>query len=96
MSLLTSIKKNKKMNFYQCFKNAFRILCFITVSIMSFIWLNKFLINEDLCLVDYKPFEADDEDIKLPDVSLCFVDPFIDKRLRDLGTNQAAYLNHLN
>ena len=63
---------------------------------MSFIWLNKFLMDEDLCLVDYKPFKADNEEIKLPDVSLCFLDPFIDERLKHLGTNQAAYLNHLN
>ena len=63
---------------------------------MSFVWLNKFLMNEDLCLVDYKPFESGDEEINLPDISLCFIDPFIDERLRQLQTNESAYRNHLN
>ena len=96
MLLSFTTKESEKMNFYQCFKNAFRTLCFISVCSMSFVWLNKFLMNEDLCLVDYKPFESGDEEINLPDISLCFIDPFIDERLRQLQTNESAYRNHLN
>lgn len=62
---------------------------------MIIFWILKFSLNEDLCLVDYQPFESDDEDISLPDVSFCIGDPFINEKLYDFDTNSMSYLNHL-
>jgi hypothetical protein len=51
--------------------------------------------DEDLCLVDYKPFRHAD-DLGQSEVSLCFVDPFVEGKLNYLGTNASTYVKHLS
>ena len=73
----------------------FRASCFITVLCMISLWTNKFLQDDDLCLVEYKSFSAVD-DIELPDVSFCISDPFDKHKLNVLDTTVDAYRKHLS
>ena len=61
---------------------------------MVSVWVQKFVKDEDLCLVEYKSFRST-TDIELPDVSLCIEHPFLDEKLKDLGTNTSEYVKHL-
>ena len=61
---------------------------------MIIIWVIRFMKDEDLCLVEYKPFR-DASDVELPDVSFCFKDPFDERKLNSLGTTSHAYHEHL-
>ena len=62
---------------------------------MICVWVRKFMLDEDLCLVDYKSF-GNTNDIELPEVSFCFKNPFIEEQLQEFGTNSTAYLQHLS
>ena len=61
---------------------------------MVIIWVIRFMQDEDLCLVEYKTFR-DARDIELPDTSLCFEEPFDERKLNSLGTTSYAYREHL-
>ena len=82
------------MKLFEICHNLFRLLCFVVVSCMIIVWINKFLIDEDLCLVDYKPFQSNDH-LEPPDMSFCFYHPFIDENLKWLGINSTTYYHHL-
>jgi len=51
--------------------------------------------DEDLCLVEYKPFGNTNE-MGLPGASLCITGPFIEDKLNDHGTNTTAYIKYLS
>ena len=72
----------------------FKLGCFIVVVYMISVWFKKYLKDEDLCLVDYTNF-GNTTDIEHPELSLCFLHPFIDQNLEKRGVNSNKYLNHL-
>ena len=82
------------MNYLEVGKFMFKILCFVTVLCIIIVWFNKFMQDEDLCLVEYNSFRAAD-DIDLPDVSLCIENPFDEQKLNGIGTTTKAYSEHL-
>ena len=47
--------------------------------------------DESLCLVDYKQVEKT-EDNELPVVSVCFMRPFLDEKLREINPNISSVL----
>ena len=77
----------------------FKFICYIGAGSLSCYWLYKFLVeDEDLCLVDYTTLEmSTDDSVSLPMLSLCFKNPFIEKRLKEIDTNlnSTHYLNYL-
>ena len=64
--------------------STFRVTCYVaTISVIIF-WVHKcFIMDEDLCLVDYHPIYSDD--VKAPVLSLCVLDPFLDDKLRSIN-----------
>ena len=73
----------------------FRIICLTTTAFMIGYWLYKFNLNEDLCLVEYKPFYKTEEDV-CPLLSVCFKNPFNKEVLVHQGVNESLYLKFLN
>ena len=72
----------------------FKSGCFIVVVFMVSIWFKKYLKDEDLCLVDYIDFENSTE-IEHPELSFCFVHPFLDQNLEKFGVDSNEYVEHL-
>ena len=61
-------------------KSLFTITCIIVVLCMVGFWLYKYEIEDrDIGVVDYAPLH-DAKEIEFPVISLCFQDPFIDKK----------------
>ena len=60
-------------------------------------WVYMFSLNEDTSLVDYKSYYEDKEDV-FPSLSLCFNNPFSDKKLGQAitGLNRTTYFQFLN
>ena len=83
------------MNYYKAFQVLFKICCWVIVALMVGVWLHKYSIDDDICSVDYKSFKKS-EDIELPEISLCFLNPFIDHELKNIGTTSTTYLQHLS
>ena len=78
-------------------RSLFQLSCFASLIFMTSYWFYKFVIeDEDLCLVDYKAVENADE-FPLPTVSMCFENPFLDKKLKEIGPdiNTTTYLKYL-
>ena len=77
----------------------FKFLCYTGAGALSCYWCYKFGVeDEDLCLVDYKTLEkSTDDSVSLPMASLCFKNPFIEKRLKEIDSelNSTHYLNFL-
>ena len=79
------------------FKFFFTFVCTIAVAFMVGYWFYKYEIEDrDIGVVDYALLE-DTEEIKFPALSLCFVDPFLEKDLRadDLSITRRAYTQYL-
>ena len=60
-------------------------------------WLYKFEIEDrDIGVVDFVPLD-EGTDISLPFVTLCFIDPFVDERFKNLipNINENSYLEYL-
>ena len=72
----------------------FRFSCFIIVIFMISVWVRKYLKDDDLCLVDYQPIREADETSR-PQISICFYDPFVEKKLKEVSTNKTKYLKYL-
>ena len=47
---------------------------------MISVWVDQFMRDEDLCLVDYRAFKPEN-DVDFPEVSFCFADPIIEDEL---------------
>ena len=79
------------------FRSCFTILCAIAVTFMVGYWFYKYQVEDrDIGVVDYIPFE-DSKDFQFPVVSLCFKDPFIGERLREIDSSitRSAYRKYL-
>merc|ERR1712016_581418 len=72
----------------------FKLSCFFIVIQMIKVWVQKYLDDEDLCLVDYKPIK-DEPEFMLPQVSMCFSNPFIEKQLNNFSTSTDEYVKYL-
>ena len=59
----------------QYFNLFFKCICVLIAFSMAGFWIRKFLKNEDITLIQY--ITANDSDsIRLPAMSICFVNPF--------------------
>ena len=74
----------------------FRALCIIATTCMVIYWFVTFLKNEDVSKIEIKYFK-DDKDIKQPEFSMCFQDPFIDHRFKEVNSSlsKEGYHNYL-
>ena len=73
------------------------IFCILRVSAtfcLCIYWCYEFSLDEDLSVVRYKKFHETTDDV-YPTVSLCFRNPFMQKRLEEYGTNQSSYSAYL-
>lgn len=78
----------------QLVEYSFKVSCFIIVILMISRWIEKYMKDEDLCLVDYRSFR-NSSDLVVPDLSVCLTNPFIDKELQKWGVPSEDYVNHL-
>ena len=78
----------------QFLESIFKVGCFTVVIYMMSLWIEKYMKDEDLCLVDYRSFK-NRSDMELPKLSLCLTQPFIDHNLENLGVSTKEYLDHL-
>ena len=74
----------------------FRVVCFVTAAFMIGYWIYKFEKDEDVTLIAYKSLEKT-EDALYPAFSICFLDPFLNKRLKEIGKdiNSTTYKEYL-
>ena len=79
---------------YKILRHIFSLACFSVAFGMTVFWFHKFWKDDDLCLVDYVPYQAA-SDIPPPMASICFYHPFIESKLEAYNTNQEAYVNFL-
>ena len=77
-------------------KYAFNAFCFIVAFSMIGFWTHQFLMDLDLSRVEYKAMK--DIDQNFPMLSMCFTNPIIEERLRDIHPNltKSLYLQVLN
>ena len=75
----------------------FRFLCFVLTFLMVAFWCYSFGLDEDLCTIDYKSFHSSETTIH-PVLSLCFEQPFMNRKLQQIDRNLNAlkYLKFLN
>ena len=85
-----------RLSFWKIVQFVFKVFCFIAVALMISYWFYKFDNDEDICLVDYQPFKKV-KDIAFPVLSMCFPDPFIDEKLKEIGSDitGTAYVEYL-
>ena len=79
-----------KSNLSNCIDILFKALCLLVVFVMIGYWFIKFIQDEDVCLVDYKPIK-EANDIHYPEVSLCFQYP--GKLHEDISTINFTHLS---
>ena len=74
----------------------FNLACFSLAFGMTLFWCYKFLLDEDLCVVDYKTFE-ESPDVEYPMLSICLNNPFIESALQqyDASMTQTRYVEIL-
>ena len=65
---------------------AFKVACILATAVMIGFWILEFLKNEDTSVIEYKNFE-EIEDTRYPELSLCFLRPFLAKKLRAHNSN---------
>ena len=73
------------LNFYTL-NVLFKTICGLVTIFMVGYWLEKFLRNEDLILIQYKRIETS-RNIIYPEVTICNSLPFIDDKFKDLNVN---------
>ena len=75
----------------------FSTTCMVVVTVMIGYWFYKFGVEDrDIGVVDYVSI-VDELDIKIPEISLCFDDPFIERKLKEINIefDAATYLEYL-
>ena len=74
----------------------FRILCFASALALSSYWTYVFILDEDLCTVDYKKWYAGERDV-FPVLSFCIINPISREKLERVNPNinVSSYLNFL-
>ena len=76
-----------------CFKilrYIFSLVCFSAAFGMTLFWCHRFWKDEDLCLVDYLPYEVA-EDVPLLMISVCFPNLLINSSLMAYNTTSKEY-----
>ena len=79
----------------------FKSICFIATVGFFVHWIVVFMKNEDVSKIEIRYVEKyddeDDDGITLPEVSLCFNDPFLDNRIKEINSNLSGegYQNFL-
>ena len=61
--------------------NIFRFACFSVAFGMTIYWCYEFSKDDDLCLVDYKPYDSSLA-VDYPMLSFCLRDPFVESKLQ--------------
>ena len=85
------------LNTKEAIKLCFNCVCIFIVSIMAGLWFYKYAVEDrDIGVVSYELLK-EAKDIKFPAVSLCFKDPYINKKLQDINISltQETYLRYL-
>ena len=80
------------------FKSYFTIICCIALAFMISYWIYKYGVEDrDIGTVDYIALE-DLKDFDIPVVSLCFVKPFVDRKIISGNSpfNSTKYLQYLS
>ena len=74
----------------------FKASCFLVVSLMFGLWIKKYIDDENLLSVDIISY-TEDHAALIPDMSICFRNPFIEDKFSGLGfeVNTPSYLKHL-
>ena len=68
-------------------KSTFKGFCLVFAIIMVFYWWFELIVeDEDYSLVDYKKFQYQVTDTRLPEISLCIENPFISENLEDINS----------
>ena len=78
-------------------QGTYTVSCWLTVGVMIGYWFYKYEFEDrDIGIVDYVPLE-DANDIELPIATICLVDPFSDRRLKetDSSINSTIYVDYL-
>ena len=76
----------ESINFYKIFETLFHLIC-IAATIGTTSWcFYIFILDKDVCLVDFKEFGEEKEYI-YPSFSLVFANPFIEGKLKGYGEN---------
>jgi len=70
----------------KCVVLLFHILCWISTITVTSYQLYTFILNDDLCIVDYKTYYNDPSDV-YPVLSLCFKNPFMANKFVNMNTN---------
>ena len=76
------------------FRCLFQILCFLATMTMSIYCFIKYLRDEDVSMITYKQFHGSKDGI-YPSISLCFYNPFKEKKLNEYGVNISLYSEFL-
>ena len=85
-----------QMNYRKTFLWTFYFVC-VALPLIAIIRLaNEYSLNKDLCQVKFKQFFEGEDDI-VPDISMCFTNPFIDDHVikNKFGVNSSTYLKFL-
>ena len=68
-------------------KSTFKGFCLVFAIIMVFYWWFELIVeDDDYSLVDYKKFQYQVTDTRLPEISLCIENPFISENLEDINS----------
>ena len=74
----------------------YRFICWSATFSFSIFWIYKYILNEDLCSIDFKYYFEDKQSVS-PMLSLCIKNPFSEEKLRvhDPYLNTTSYVNFL-
>ena len=88
--------KNMSSQKINILKYSFNSACYLAALGMTIFWCYKFWLDEDLCLVDYKPF-TNSQNVEHPMLSLCFLNPIDESKLKSYNKSftLTKYLNFL-
>ena len=75
-------------------KYFFNVACFLTAFGMTAYWVFKYWKDEDLCQVDFKPFEEAPNG-KYLTFSLCFSNVFVNQKLKNYSLTKQSYIEIL-
>ena len=85
------------INYCRILRYSFNLACFSATLGMICFWFYNFLKDEDLSQVNFKPFEHVFNEGEHPMISLCFLDPVIESKLKeyDQSLTKKIYLGSL-